>query len=88
MAPTALGPAVAVLQHYFETLDLLAPEAPAEPLAGAEDPPTEGGPLDGLTAAQAEAAYRALAKILHPDMGGGHEAFVRLQRWMEGQRSA
>ena len=36
-------------------------------------------PIDGdLEAAQIKAAYRRVAKIAHPDVGGSHEHFVRI----------
>lgn len=51
--------------------------------------------LDGLTTERLAAAYKDLIKTHHPDVGGRHEDFVRLQqaqrelmRWLEGQPAA
>lgn len=47
---------------------------------GCEDPPA--------TAVQLDQAYRAAARQAHPDSGGSHDAFVRVQRaYREGQEA-
>lgn len=50
-----------------------------------------GVSLDGLTSKLLGAAYKELIKIHHPDAGGEHEDFVRLQqakgvlvKWLDG----
>ena len=50
-----------------------------------------GVSLDGLTSAILGAAYKELIKIHHPDAGGEHEDFIRLQHakkelvsWLDG----
>ena len=50
-----------------------------------------GVSLDGLTSATLGAAYKELIKIHHPDAGGEHEDFIRLQQakkelvsWLDG----
>lgn len=54
-----------------------------------------GVSLDGLTSAILGAAYKELIKIHHPDAGGEHEDFIRLQHakrelvaWIDGQSSS
>lgn len=81
--PAHLSVAVAVLEHYFPDVEVVAPE------------PTGGGesgaalPLDGLGNLPPELAkklYRAAARVLHPDTGGSEEAFKRLQVWAESAK--
>ena len=50
-----------------------------------------GVSLDGLTSAILGAAYKELIKVHHPDIGGEHEDFIRLQQakkelvaWLDG----
>jgi DnaJ-class molecular chaperone len=50
-----------------------------------------GVSLDGLTSATLGVAYKDLIKIHHPDAGGEHEDFIRLQHakkelvsWLDG----
>ena len=50
-----------------------------------------GVSLDGLTSAVLGAAYKELIKVHHPDVGGEHEDFIRLQHakkelvsWLDG----
>lgn len=81
--PSQAKSAIAVLQHFYDQIDVLAPEAVGGVLQALGN--AGPGPLDGLTPELVERAYRALARVLHPDVGGSTEAFVRLQRWKDGQ---
>lgn len=74
---------VATLEHYYLEIDLLTPEGQeGEGVAEVE----EVSPLSGLDPETAEKAYKALVRVLHPDVGGSHEAFVKLQSWAEKNR--
>lgn len=81
VCPDRVPAAIAVLEWYFGEVVVLA----AEPLATALRPLSAGaGPLDGLPMELREKAFKALARVLHPDVGGSNEAFTKLQAWREG----
>ena len=73
---------VGALEHYYESIAVLNPEI------------LEGGPvvsplgaseslLSGLSPELARKVYLALAKVLHPDVGGDEGAFKALQVWKD-----
>lgn len=76
--------AVAILEAYCDRIEVLEPEVPPSP-------PTGGGgegdsvlpELSGLSPELRKSAYRALAKVFHPDAGGNDAAFKQLQEWWE-----
>ena len=80
---SALGSAVAVLQCYYEQVSVLDPEPSAHVAESAQ----QQSFLDTLSPELAERAYKALARVLHPDVGGNEEAFKALGTWAQGRRS-
>ena len=82
---------VASLEHYYTNIRLLEPED-AEAGTVDDPPPSPDGevddPWDGLSDLPpelAKKAYKALARVLHPDADGDSDAFVRLQDWKRRQ---
>ena len=75
---------IAALEHYYVEIDLLSPEGQEE---GETEKDAEGETfLTGLDPDLTEKVYKALVRVLHPDVGGSHEAFVRLQGWADRNR--
>jgi len=82
--PVSIPQAVAILEAYCDRIEVLEPEMPAPPPAGAQAAvPVALPELSGLSPELKKSAYRALAKVLHPDVGGNDTAFKELQRWWE-----
>ena len=79
--------ALAIVEWYFGEVAILEPEPPKADVPPTPAPPLAviGDPLSVLTGELRERAFRALAKVLHPDAGGSDDAFTRLVAW-RGER--
>ena len=78
--------ALAIVEWYFGEVAILEPEAPKVDAPAPVSPPAViGDPLSVLSGDLRERAFRALAKVLHPDAGGSDDAFTRLVAW-RGER--
>lgn len=82
--PARVPAALAILEWYFGDVRVLEPEVPPPQLGG--EIRDAHGVLD-LPPELRERAFRALAKVLHPDAGGSNDAFAKLTAWREAEKA-
>lgn len=81
VADSGLNSLVAILEQYYPAVDIV--ETGSSSSTGSVPTTVNDGLFAGLDRDTGRRLYHALVRVLHPDAGGSHEAFVQLQELAE-----